>query len=366
MAGKKGYIEAHNGLRGVAALLVVFYHLQFGTDYWLGFETATHFFGQSYLMVDLFFILSGFIISFTAMPDNRRMTRAECIRFFQMRVARIFPLHVFCLLYLSAFFAAFAFYVMWQGQPIDQLRWSPAGAFSFLRELLLLHAWGGEHSPTWNVPSWSISAEFLAYLCFPILVALFLIKRVELIFAAMAVGFFCYIGSTTGDLDIIAGLSGLRCLSGFVLGMLVFKYRGLMEALSNTQLTVIQIVSAVAAFYVLAADKNDVLAIPAFTLFVAATWSDRGVIAKWLGAQTFQFLGKISYSIYLNHFCLIQILSFFWSRLGENLPLDPWIIRTLWLSLVVMVTLISSAMTFRWVEQPTRRYLMKRRKQIHI
>ena len=128
MAEERRYIAAHNGLRGIAALLVIFYHLQFGADYRLGFETATNFFEQSYLMVDLFFILSGFIISFTARPDGRTMARQECRKFYRMRVARIFPLHVFCLLYLSVFFAAFAAYLTWQGQPLDQDRWGPMGA----------------------------------------------------------------------------------------------------------------------------------------------------------------------------------------------------------------------------------------------
>ena len=361
MADERRYIAAHNGLRGIAALLVIFYHLQFGADYRLGFETATNFFEQSYLMVDLFFILSGFIISFTARPDGRTMTRQECRKFYRMRVARIFPLHVFCLLYLSVFFAAFAAYLTWQGQPLDQDRWGPMGAFSFLRELLLLHAWGGEHSPTWNIPSWSISAEFLAYLSFPILVALLLFRGIDMVLALLAVGFFCYIGSTTGDLDIISGLSGMRCLAGFIIGMLVFKYRGLMASLSDAQLTIIQMLSAVWAVIVLAADLNDALVIPAFTLFVASTWGDNGLLARLLSASGFQFLGKISYSIYLNHFCLIQILSFFWSRLSPALLLDPWIIRIIWIALVVTMTLAVSIATFQWVEQPTRRYLMKQR-----
>jgi peptidoglycan/LPS O-acetylase OafA/YrhL len=56
-------IRSHTGLRGIAALLVVFYHFHFAQPH-LAFEDWTAFFERGYLMVDLFFVLSGFIISY--------------------------------------------------------------------------------------------------------------------------------------------------------------------------------------------------------------------------------------------------------------------------------------------------------------
>ena len=61
---QRRYIKSHASLRGIAALLVVFYHIQFGEHVRLFWEVD--FFRKGYLWVDLFFILSGFVISYTA------------------------------------------------------------------------------------------------------------------------------------------------------------------------------------------------------------------------------------------------------------------------------------------------------------
>jgi hypothetical protein len=53
------HIDSHAALRGIAALLVVGYHLQFGAGYRLPIELSIPLFKRSYLLVDLFFILSG-------------------------------------------------------------------------------------------------------------------------------------------------------------------------------------------------------------------------------------------------------------------------------------------------------------------
>ena len=365
VTGRREYIAAHNGLRGVAALLVVFYHLQFGADYRLNIETTTFFFQRSYLMVDLFFILSGFIISFTAMPDGRRMTRPESLEFLRLRLARIYPLHLFCLLYLAAFFAFVAIYRYSLGHSVDISRWGTPGLLSFLREIFLIHAWGGVHAPIWNIPSWSISAEFLAYLCFPALVAIFLCRWLDIVTGAMAVSFFVYIGLTTGDLDIVSVLSGLRCLSGFVLGMLIFKYRRSSDSISSRMVSLVQIAAVVCITMVLATDCNDVFAIPCFVVLVWSTWNDKGIVARPLASRPLQFLGKISYSVYLNHYALIQILFFFWSRSVEKYSLlEPLWMRVSWIGLVISVVLIVSTCTFRWIERPSRRVMLQITKRL--
>src|SRR5919107_5391511 len=65
-------IRAHTGIRGIAALLVVTYHQEFGSGYKLPFELSTNVFRRSYLMVDLFFVLSGFIISYVYVKNAKQ------------------------------------------------------------------------------------------------------------------------------------------------------------------------------------------------------------------------------------------------------------------------------------------------------
>ena len=89
-------IHSHAALRGIAAMLVVAYHLQFGGGYRFAFERYTPAFTRSYLFVDLFFILSGFIISYVNDAGRAKgVSLGEMRSFMRARVARLYPLHFF-------------------------------------------------------------------------------------------------------------------------------------------------------------------------------------------------------------------------------------------------------------------------------
>lgn len=99
-------IRSHTGLRGIAALLVVLYHIHFAAPR-LPFENWSPFLSRGYLMVDLFFILSGFIISYVYnRPDMAVMKTGN---FLIKRIIRLYPLHVFCL-FLFVFFKIILFF----------------------------------------------------------------------------------------------------------------------------------------------------------------------------------------------------------------------------------------------------------------
>lgn len=361
MAGDKRYIQSHCGLRGIAASLVVAYHLQFGAATLLPFESATAFFRRGYLWVDLFFILSGFIISLTTQPAGRWLSRAEVVAFLRHRFARIYPLHAFCLFYFTVFLGIAAIYESTTTGAIPA-RWSGEGMLSLLVELLLLHAWGIGHSIPWNIPSWSISAEIFAYICYPFMLILGLYRIGWAVMLAAAIGFFGWIAASTGSLDIISGLAPFRCLAGFAVGMLLFHWRGCWAALPDWLLTLIQLLAVAAIVTLLALPFNDSFIIAPFALLVGTSWEDRGWVARALSARPFRFLGDISYSIYLNHVCLIQIIFFFWSRLVEKTGIMPAdMSRILWIMLVFGVTLLASTVTYRYVERPMRRYLIRGR-----
>src|SRR5258708_20052461 len=84
-----------DSLRGVAATLVVFFHVS-----WNNRITGFHFFQQAFLFVDLFFILSGFIIA--TVYGRRIRTSPDAISFMILRFFRLYPLHFATLLFLVA------------------------------------------------------------------------------------------------------------------------------------------------------------------------------------------------------------------------------------------------------------------------
>ncbi|HTI66989.1 MAG TPA: acyltransferase [Caulobacteraceae bacterium] len=115
--------------------------------------------GKGYLGVEMFFVLSGFILSHVYLQAFGE-GRFSYATFLWARVSRIYPLHLTCILALGALAAAAAAAgIALSGEMVN---WAALPA-----SLLALHAWGLAPASAWNHPSWSISAEFFAYLCFP-------------------------------------------------------------------------------------------------------------------------------------------------------------------------------------------------------
>ena len=154
-AGTNDRISALTALRFFAAFVVVIFHM---ADYsfkgLLGGPLE-----KGHLAVDLFFILSGFILAHiygAAFAEKGYSKRA----FFVARFARIYPGHLTMMI-------VFLLYVIILGSigfPYNPERYRPQ---SFLWHVTLLDAWGLDRELSWNIPAWSISAEFFAYTMFP-------------------------------------------------------------------------------------------------------------------------------------------------------------------------------------------------------
>ena len=146
-------------LRFVAAAWVTLYTCWPFLD--VGF--TPHLASKGYLGVELFFVLSGFILSHVYLEafGTRRFGYRS---FLWARIARVYPLHLVTLLGVMALaLGAAAAGIAMQARVID---WSSLPA-----NLLMLHAWGLAPEAAFNHPSWSISAEWFAYLTFPVFAA---------------------------------------------------------------------------------------------------------------------------------------------------------------------------------------------------
>lgn len=118
---------------------------------------------KGYLGVELFFVLSGFILSHVY-AEARTAGRFRYGGFIWARVARIYPLHLLTTLAMGAL-ALLAGAI---GAAVEHDVANPA---ALPANLLLVHAWGVLPSGSWNHPSWSVSAEWAAYLAFPLFAA---------------------------------------------------------------------------------------------------------------------------------------------------------------------------------------------------
>lgn len=142
-------------VRFFAAFYVVLYHVFQKIPALMALDSGL--FASGYLGVDLFFMLSGMILMHV--HEIRPTTYGN---FMRNRLARIYPLHVIMILiYMAAYLAGRSF-----GLTAD----AEGERYSLLpQHLLLIHAWGTTPDQfAWNGASWSISAEFFAYLLFPV------------------------------------------------------------------------------------------------------------------------------------------------------------------------------------------------------
>ncbi|MGB5086211.1 MAG: acyltransferase [Methylocystis silviterrae] len=151
--------EALDSLRGVCACMVVLFHLK-PNSHFVNAALLRH----SYLFVDFFFVLSGFVI-FEAYRDKLRQGFGLG-PFVVLRFGRIYPLHAFLLACFVAYEIVWAF---WLHRYSAEPRPSFSGAFSLnslFESILLLDSFGLTDGLAWNYPAWSIAAEFWTYILF--------------------------------------------------------------------------------------------------------------------------------------------------------------------------------------------------------
>jgi peptidoglycan/LPS O-acetylase OafA/YrhL len=343
-------ILSHTGMRGIAALMVIAYHLQYVAGH-LALEDATTFFRRSYLMVDLFFVLSGFIIAYKY-EENRTafMGMREIRTFLIKRFDRIYPLHITILILMLSYniVLTVVYSILAKNIPVD---WSHHNNTILITQVLLLNAWVPNPNG-WNIPSWSISAEFVAYLAFPAMVWV-TVKRPRLASAVMAGAallFYVFV-SKGGSLDITGGVGApARCLAGFFAGFIIHACRDWFDRRSTTDLTVLQIGATIWIAITMLNPIADRYAIPAFIALVGATWPDRGIIAKALSTKTMAWFGERSYAVYISHIFVIGLVSFVWVRTGERLISNPAGSRALFLILCFASALFAANWLHRYVE----------------
>jgi peptidoglycan/LPS O-acetylase OafA/YrhL len=333
-------------LRFMAALWVVLY------TFWPNLDVSVmpNLAAKGYLGVELFFVLSGFILSHVylhAFAEKRFSYRG----FLWARIARVYPLHVFTLLGVMALGLAAVFV----GMSIDAsvLSWKSLPA-----HLLMLHAWGFASEAGWNHPSWSISAEWFAYLAFPLfaLAAWPLRKRPWAATAGAAV----FLMGLYAAFERLAGFplteatfrwGALRIVPCFAYGCalyLVYRRAPLPRA---GLLAISAAVVMVASASVLAWDAVTVLAAGLLILALASIPDGR---AGWLGSKPAVYLGEISYSVYM--VCAP------WQILAVNLAAratgaeDKRLHVLVWLG-IILGLIVAAAATYHLIERPARQAL---------
>jgi len=348
-------------LRGLAALWVVFYH--FSADYLpqLNTKEFSHIIPEGYLAVDLFFLLSGFVLAHVYGAGLEGGRGLRFLPFIRARLARVYPLHLFVLIAFVSLTLAVGLLHHEAGQPFAPMPLT--GERSLLALIANLFLLQGVHAGalSWNYPAWSISTEFMAYLAFPLLLPLVwragskLRLTVGLALLAALAGF----SYTTGDYfnQWDGAVAVLRCLDEFLIGCLAYVGfgRNVGRIFASDWIAFATLGLLV---LLLQSDGPDIATVLLFAPLIIATVANDGLYARLLNARPLIWLGEISYSLYLVQdlvkYATTHLLDAagLYHRTALSLPASLALCATM-----IVLCLVLSTLTYRLVEQPARRCL---------
>ena len=357
-------IKSLTGLRGYAALWVCLHHYHYG-DYSGELSYYLKLAKQGSWGVIIFFVLSGFIMAYVYQSWFRDgLNRREYSHFMFIRFARVYPLHLLTLL-LWLGFCVIGFIGYNQNDT----------AYTFVLNLLLLHAWGFTDAISWNQPSWSISTELFCYLVFPVwmiyvrglkvrnlLPALMLIMLAILfpphILLAKAV--LSHFGKTLDAQRFGYGLSLLSWFLVFALGAVWFQaIRTVRAGQIPANLAVLDGVFILLLMVGISDDLPPKVIRPVITLTTAVLifgLYHQARLGDWcFGNPVAVFLGNVSYGLYLSHIMTPLVIDQTFMHLGSPLRMTAWPMGS-----QLIIALAVAALLHYGFEKPARRWIRSR------
>jgi peptidoglycan/LPS O-acetylase OafA/YrhL len=341
-------IRSLTGVRGIGAALIVVYHFgKIRLDWVHPVWPVPH----GYMAVDLFFMLSGFVIglgyrnAFSSHPLQNY--RAFLIK----RVARLYP----------AYLAISVLYILKLAFDLagDETL-SRFGTYDVIGNALMLSGWGLHIYPLIGV-AWAASAELGSYILLPLLMMGtlqrgFLSWSLCVLLSAISI---YMIGSSglgySGPLDVVETTSFyplLRAIAGFTFGLAIFRYAEKLDRLTASSQDALLVVILIAIGLDACLTKNDFVFYFLLIPLVAVLSRDGRLAMLLFGNRFIYHLGLISYSIYLLHPLFIRSAALSARQFGAT-PLAYLICSSIFFVVIWGLSYLS----YRFVEMPGRNFV---------
>ncbi|MGX6960451.1 MAG: acyltransferase family protein [Rickettsia endosymbiont of Pentastiridius leporinus] len=346
-------IKGLTGLRGYAALWVFFLHATYG---WSGDSIGINIARPGGLGVVIFFVLSGFILCYVY--NTKFYTNTINYKSFLLaRIARVYPLHLFMLLFVLIQ----SFYFPNSILPSDNF-------YTFFLNIFLIQAWGFTDLVSWNQPSWSISTEMFAYLLFPFLI-LFMqrLSIIKLLMVLILIFYWIIFSPYASFIDWMQahkwigtegkqfayGKSLIMFLGVFIFGCVIFFVTEYIKFLKLNYIIydIIMFTGVMVFVYIFTVIKAETAEAFWYTsigsaLIIIGISKDEGLSKIIFGNPITHFLGQISYALYLS------------ALTTEYFVAHYWIYPTpLWLKLFTAV--IAATILHYIIELPVRKLIRK-------
>lgn len=369
---RSGEIKALTGLRFFAAIWVVLFHFrpllaQAVPDFSSALAPVLNSGAQG---VDLFFILSGFVLAWNYLDRmGPSWSTRDTLHFLWMRLARVWPVYLVTL-HLAALWIIFTLNVGHvPAENADTLT-----ATSYIRQLFLVQLWFQPYfdGSSWDGPAWSISAEWLAYLTFGFLaLVIFRLARATRARSLLLLAF-----ATTLPPVMFLLASGQfytpwswlpRILLQFTAGAIACAAVRRLDPSDRARMlagvgSILLVAAIIGTLYWLdghpipgvidSGGVVDLLFVPLVVMLAIGA----GTLPRLLSVRVLVYGGQISFSLYMVH----ELVHTAWNWAAQQFelmlagPAGPW-----WLTAIFAVTLACSALLYHVVEEPARHWMRR-------
>ena len=302
---------------------------------------------HGYLGVDGFFVLSGFILMYNYCPPEGG--RLDMRRFIVARIARIYPAHVACLILFAVAVVARDYLIHKNVLGVGLFT-----AGNFVLELFLLSAWRYSGATGWNDVSWSVSAEWFAYVFFPVFMLAaprYKTSRI-LAVAAVALAALGIVEATSGEhLSLSGGLC--RLVPEFLLGVLLCRLR---EARRDYAGWAFGGIASLALCGVAIAINVDTLFVAGAGCLIFSLSYEKDLLTRPLSVSWLTFMGEVSYCIYIVQRIPEYLFLFARGRFAAiaQMPVAGQV------TLLLGITLLAALLLHFTVEKPMRAFIQAR------
>jgi len=355
-----------DGLRGVAALMVILYHV------FEGFATSPidQRFNHGYLAVDFFFILSGFVVGYAY---DERWKTMKIKDFFKRRLIRLHPMIVMGII-LGVMTYLIQGSEKWDGTPVPL----SMVILAMLASLFLIPAapgsgieirQNGEMYPL-NGPLWSLFFEYIGNILYALFLRRLSTKALTLFVAISGIGLACFaIGNFSGyghlgvgwsmlDYNLVGGF--LRLLFAFSIGLLMsrnFKPVPIKGAFWICSLAIIGLLSVPHVGGSEALWMNGIYdAVCTIIIFPILVYlGASGKTSHKASSKVSKFLGDISYPLYVVHYPFMYLF-YSWLWKNELTFSQTWHVALL----VFFGNILLAYLCLKLYDEPVRKFLTKR------
>lgn len=346
-----------DGLRGLFSLAIVFFH--YPIEFLPKMIGQLFLVRESYIFVDFFFVLSGFVI---ALNYSNILTKSQLIEFLKRRFIRLFPL----LFYSSAIFLI---YMLLRDFALSNNFLNNAFKYSvqtnitvlftdFLNTICFLNSTNILTTKNIiNSPSWSISAEMISYILYGVIAYCFK-KKPIIAHCIIFLGSLIFLISLGKGIGVTYNFGFVRCMMSFSAGCLVYyisysksiSIKNYVEIIASCVLLMILFIN-----HHLNVDSSikpyfSLITMPITFSFIIFILLRTNSYLSWFIERPFnKYLGKISYSVYLNHWIVVLLIPKFLFRVLELQKHDIYMIFVLLFS--VTITILYSHLTYFYIEK---------------